>query len=265
MYLRVFTTALLFGAVAAPAGAQAVKLQFNAGQVSLSAQNAPIRAILQEWARLGGATIVNGDRVAGPPVTLELTGVPERQALDVVLRSVAGYIVAPRRAGSPGASAFDRIMILPTSVAPRAPAPAPAAAARAPVMRPGVVVPQPPDPNDNVIETEFEAGDPLEDPSQLIQGRDPRVVRPPFVMRPPGADPAEIDPGIDQAEKEEAAPAGVTTTPTNPFGVPAGSSARPGVISPAPTPTPQQRQQQELQQQFQQQLQQRNRATNRVQ
>ena len=113
--------------------------------MTLSAQNAPVRAILQEWARLGGATIVNGDRVAGPPVTLELTGVPERQALDVVLRSVAGYIVAPRRAGSPGASAFDRIMILPTSVAPRAPAPAAAARGRA-VMRPGVIA-RPPDPD----------------------------------------------------------------------------------------------------------------------
>jgi hypothetical protein len=253
MHLRVFAAAVLFTVLAAPAGAQGVKLQFNAGQVSLSAQNAPIRAILQEWARLGGATIVNGDRVAGPPVTLELTGVPERQALDVVLRSVAGYIVAPRRAGSPGASAFDRIMILPTSVAPRAPQPAPAAA-RGPVMRPGVIA-RPPDLDDNLVETGIENGDPLEDPSQLIQGQDPRVIRPPFVLRPPGADPAETDPDVDQAEKEEAAPAGVAPTPTNPFGVPAGSSTTPGVISPVGPPTPQQQQQQ-----------QRNRTTpNRVQ
>ena len=263
MYLRVLAAAVLFTVLAAPAGAQGVKLQFNAGQVSLSAQNAPVRAILQEWARLGGATIINGDRVAGPPVTLELTGVPERQALDVVLRSVAGYIVAPRRAGSQGASAFDRIMILPTSVAPRAPAPAPAAAARGPVPRPPVIG-RPPDLTDNVIEAGIETGDPLEDPSQVIQGRDPRVVQPPFVMRPPpGADPAETDPGVDQSDKEEAAPAGVGPTPTNPFGVPAGSSTTPGVISPAPAQTPQQRQQ-ELQQ-LQQQMQQRNRATNRVQ
>ena len=267
MLFRVLTAAVLFTVLAAPAGAQVVKLQFNSGQVSLSAQNAPIRAILEEWARLGGATIVNGDRVAGPPVTLELTGVPERQALDIVLRSVAGYIVAPRPVGSQGASAFNRIMILPTSVAPRTPAPALAAAARGPVMRPGVI--RPPDPNDTADEPGLETVDPLEDPSRLIQGRDPQVVRPPFVMRPPGPppapDPADVDPGIDNAENEEAAPAGVGPTPTNPFGVPAGSSTTPGVISPAPAQTPQQRQQQELQQQFQQQLQQRNRATNRVQ
>jgi hypothetical protein len=239
MHLRVLTAAVLFSVLAAPAGAQAVKLQFNDGQVSLSAQNAPVRAILQEWARLGAATIVNGDRVAGPPVTLELTGVPERQALDIVLRSVAGYIVAPRRAGAEGASAFDRIMILPTSVAPRAPAAAAAAAARIPVMRPGVI-PRPPDSADNLVDSGIETGDPLEDPSQIIQGRDPRVVQPPFVMRPPVPDPAETDQGVDETDKPEAAPAGVGPSPTNPFGVPFGSSATPGVISPAPQPrTPQ--------------------------
>ena len=40
--------------------------------------------------------IVNGERVAGPAVTLELQDVSERQALDVLLRGVSGYIVAPR-------------------------------------------------------------------------------------------------------------------------------------------------------------------------
>ncbi len=142
-------------------------------------------------------------------------------------------------------------MILPTSVAPRAPAPV--AAARGPVMRPGAIA-QLPDPGDNVVETGIEDGDPLEDPSQLIQGRDPRVVRPPFVMRPPGADPAETDPDIDQAEQEEAPAAGVAPTPTNPFGVPAGSSTTPGVISPVPL-TPQQQQQQQLQQRRQNRVQ----------
>ena len=190
MYLRSFTVAAVMSLVAGSAGAQqGVKLQFSDGQVTLSAQNAPVRAILQEWARLGGATIVNGDRVAGPPVTLELTGVPERQALDIVLRSVAGYIVAPRPAGSPGASAFDRIMILPTSVAPRDPPPAAASARpRNPLVRPGIF--RPPDPNDNGADSPV---DPLEDPSALVQGRDPRVVQPPFVMRPPVSDDSSAD------------------------------------------------------------------------
>src|SRR5687768_3548900 len=74
---------------AARAGAQdAIKLEFKDGQVTLRARNAPVRAILTEWARVGGATIVNGDRVTGAPVTLEVTGMPEQQALDIVLRGV---------------------------------------------------------------------------------------------------------------------------------------------------------------------------------
>jgi hypothetical protein len=240
MYLRVFTAAAILAIVAGPAKAQqGVKLQFNNGQVTLSAQNASVRTILQEWARLGGATIVNGDRVTGPPVTLELAGVPERQALDVVLRSVAGYIVAPRPVGSQGVSAFDRIMILPTSVAPRTPPPAAAAAARPPLVRPVI---RPPDP---AFEPGNEPSDPLEDPAALIQGRDPRVVQPPFVMRPPPVgDDLNGDP-VDEAEQANPdAPAGVAPTPTNPFGVPFGSSATPGVVTPVPnvrTPQPQQR------------------------
>src|SRR5690606_13849819 len=75
---------------AGAASAQTVKLEFQNGLVNLTAQNAPVRAILAEWTRLGGTNIVNGDRVTGPPVTLELQGVPERQALDIVLRGVAG-------------------------------------------------------------------------------------------------------------------------------------------------------------------------------
>jgi hypothetical protein len=228
MHLRVFTAAALFTLLAGTAGAQqGVKLQFNDGQVTLSAQNAPVRAILQEWARLGGATIVNGDRVTGPPVTLELTGVPERQALDIVLRSVAGYIVAPRPAGSQGASAFDRIMILPTSVAPRAPAPA--AAGRLPQPRPGIMRPPEADPG-------IENQDPLEDPSALVQGRDPRVVQPPLTVRPPiVGDDTDTDQIVNEGQQQaEEAPAGTAPTPSNPFGVPFGSSATPGVISPAP-------------------------------
>ena len=240
MHLRILAAAAAFGFLAGTASAQGVTLQFNAGQVTLSAQNAPVRAILQDWARLGGATIVNGDRVAGPPVTLELTAVPERQALDIVLRSVAGYIVAPRPAGSQGASAFDRIMILPTSSAPRAPVPAaPAVAGRQPVIRPPGFI-RPPD-QDPPVE-----GDPLEDPTALIQGRDPRVVQPPVIGRPPIiGDDVDTDIVMQEGEKQEPAPAGAATTPGNPFGVPAGSSATPGIVSPpvpsVRTPQPQQR------------------------
>ena len=129
MGIRVAVTAALLLSSALPAIAQQpVTLHFSSGRVTLRAQNAPVRTILAEWARLGGATVVNGERVAGQPVTLELTDVTERQALDVILRGVAGYMLAPRRSGSMGASAFDRIMILPSSEGPQNPPPAAAAA-----------------------------------------------------------------------------------------------------------------------------------------
>jgi hypothetical protein len=121
MSIRILTlAAILLFAHAGTASAQGVKLEFNDGRVNLSAQNAPIRAILAEWTRLGGTTIVNAERVTGTPVTLELQGVPERQALDIILRGVPGYMFAARQTPGPGASRFDRVMILPTTTAPRA-------------------------------------------------------------------------------------------------------------------------------------------------
>jgi hypothetical protein len=114
-------TAVLLGC-AVSASAQAVSLQFNNGRVTLNAQSAPIRTILTEWSRLGGTRIVNGDQVGGAPITLELTDVPERQALDILLRSVAGY-VATERQGTTGLSTMGGLIILATSNAPRTPLP----------------------------------------------------------------------------------------------------------------------------------------------
>ncbi len=120
MKFRILTfAAALLVACAASASAQSIKLEFQDGRVNLTAQNAPVRAILAEWTRLGGTNIVNGDRVTGAPLTLELQGVSERQALDIVLRGVAGYMIAARELPGRGASKFDRVMILPTSSAPR--------------------------------------------------------------------------------------------------------------------------------------------------
>src|ERR1041384_3478727 len=111
------TAALLFccAATATAQTPQGVKLEFHDGRVNLSAQNVPIRTILNEWSRLGGTKIVNGERVPGGAVTLELNGVPERQALDIVLRAASGYLVGPRQPGTPGQSAYASIMILATS------------------------------------------------------------------------------------------------------------------------------------------------------
>jgi hypothetical protein len=230
----IFVSALLLIPALRADAQQSVKVQFTAGRVTLVARNAPIRTILAEWARLGGATVVNGERVAGAPVTLELTNVPERQALDVILRGVAGYMLAPRRTGSAGASAFDRIMILPTSVAPRNPPPVAAAAARPGIPRPVFTPPRPPEVAldapvevEDAVESDEAAGAPV---NPALAPRVPPIVRP-----LPGAEPAQDEPESDNPGTP-APGAAVTSTPANPFGVPAGSSTRPGVISPVPRP-----------------------------
>ena len=116
--------------VAAPAAAQQVKLTFNEGLVSLDATSAPIRSILSEWSKLGGTKMVGIERITGAPLTLKLIDVPEAQALEIILRSAAGYMAAPRAVGA-GASRYDRIMVMATSSTP-APAAAPAATRQQP-------------------------------------------------------------------------------------------------------------------------------------
>ena len=75
----------------APSVASAdVRLTIQDGRVTLIAKDATVRQILTEWARVGQTKIVNVERIAGGPLTLELRDVPERQALRVLLRSVGG-------------------------------------------------------------------------------------------------------------------------------------------------------------------------------
>jgi hypothetical protein len=130
--LRCVCLAALAWGITVPAVAGDLKLTIENGRVTIVAQDVPLAQILQEWARLGNTKIVNAEKIVGTTVTLELVNVPERQALDTLLRSTAGYLAAPRPAGVMGASVYDRIMILPTSRPPAAVA----AAAPPPAFQP---------------------------------------------------------------------------------------------------------------------------------
>jgi hypothetical protein len=112
--------AVVFAFLLAPAEAQQnLKLEISDGRVNLDATSVPARQILAEWSRIGGTKVVGAEKVTGMPLTLKLVNTPERQALDIILRNAAGYMAAPRAASAaPGASVYDRILILPTSVAP---------------------------------------------------------------------------------------------------------------------------------------------------
>ena len=116
------TCAVVLLGCAASSSAQTVSLQFNNGTVTVNAQNASLRTILTEWARLGGTRIVNHERLGGAPVTVELTNVTEQYALDVLLRTAAGYVVTARTGSGGGASMVGGLVILPTTSAPRTPA-----------------------------------------------------------------------------------------------------------------------------------------------
>ena len=218
---RIATLAAMLFCVAAPAGAQAVKIEFHDGKVNLTAQNASLRNVLTEWARLGGTQVVNADRVAGPPLTLELTNVPETQALDIILRGTAGYIAGARPGTTPVGtkSALDRILVIPTAgtagpVGARPVAAPPPFVSAAPQFRQV-------DPDDDPVSDT----PPDDDPPN--RGRALPVPRP---------GPGQVPQPVQQPDEDQPQQPTNTQAPANPFGIQTGSS-RPGTISPVPQPT----------------------------
>lgn len=148
MMQKIFRCALalaLCAVVTTPAFAGEVKVTLNQGLVTIIANDAPISLILAEWARVGQTKIVNGDKMM-TVVSLQLVDMPERKALDILLRSASGYMAADRPTPLQNASSFDRIMILPFS---RPPAAAPVSATTSmpqpfgPNPRPMMPQPQP--------------------------------------------------------------------------------------------------------------------------
>jgi len=109
-----------FGVAASTATAGELSVKIANGRATIIAKDVPVRQILAEWAKVGDTKIMHGEKVPGGPVTLELIDVPEKEALDVLLRTAAGYIAAPRPANLAGASQYDRVIVLATSRAPAA-------------------------------------------------------------------------------------------------------------------------------------------------
>lgn len=157
-----------------------VTITISDGKVSVDAKDATVRQILTEWARVGQTRIVNAERITGAPLTLYLVQVPEAEALGIVLRSVSGYLAAPRAVTAPNVSRFDRILVMPTSTPPRAtPPPAPAAQAFQPVNMPpddldiddpGIPPPGPADGSRGPIFPQFPPGVPGATPNMPQRG-----------------------------------------------------------------------------------------------
>lgn len=114
---RLALALLLLTCSATPSWAAGLTLSVRDGLVSLDAQDVTVRQILTEWARVGKTRVVNVERVTGGPITLKLDAVPEKQALDIILRSIPGYMAMPRSTQVADASVYDRILIMPTTTA----------------------------------------------------------------------------------------------------------------------------------------------------
>jgi hypothetical protein len=100
----------------APQAGPKVQIKFEpGGLVTLETREATLREILVEWTRQGGSIFVNGDRLAGQPMSLQFTSQPEKDVMASLLRQAAGYVLGPRRAGTIGVSSFEVVYILPTS------------------------------------------------------------------------------------------------------------------------------------------------------
>ena len=206
--------AVVGAATAAAAGEVTVRIAN--GRATVIAKDVPVRQILAEWAKVGDTKITNAERIAGGPVTLELIDVPEKEALSILLRTVAGYIAAPRPANMAGASQFDRIIVMPTSRAPVASASAPPPAFGRPAVQPVIQQP-PPDDDDG------EPGD---------QGP-----MPPPVMGPNGAVQAFPGPAVGPNGQIMGAPVPMNV-PVGPNGVPLGPNGMPMNQAPTTAPRP---------------------------
>jgi hypothetical protein len=122
-----------------PANAQDLSLTLDGGAVTLHATNVTVDEILARWSKTTGLTVVSQNgHGSDVPVTVHVSGVTEREALGLVLRSLSGYIMGERRDPQTGAVSIDRLVILPDSAARASEAPAlarrwPVPAAPAPV------------------------------------------------------------------------------------------------------------------------------------
>jgi hypothetical protein len=227
---------------AAPAGAD-VQLRIENGQVSLKATNATVRDILAEWARVGQTRIINGERMPGGPITIELNGVSEEQALEIILRSAAGYVTAPRASTLVNASRYDRILVMPTSspTRPGTPPPQPAQFPQAGQPQfPGQFQPQfPPQ-----VPQQVPAQVPPQGPAQFQGGQFPPQFPPqrpvndddadvqdnpaPNVVLPNQGSPVFGNPTMQQP------PGGRVPATRPPAGQPPAGVSTPGMVVPAP-------------------------------
>jgi len=108
------------------AGAQTshVSLVLDERGVTLDAREATLREVFSEWERVGGMKVLNAEVLGERRVTLQLTAVGEREALDILLRDFGGYVLGVRSANPGGLSQFGTLVLAAAGTGvPRVPSP----------------------------------------------------------------------------------------------------------------------------------------------
>jgi hypothetical protein len=231
-------------ASATPSWAAGLTLSIRDGLVSLDAQDVTLRQILMEWARIGKTRIINVERITGGPITLKIDRVPEKQALDIILRAIPGYMAMPRETLLADASLYDRILIMATTTAvaaPRQPQPGPAGfpgmqsgfmGGPGPTMtqlRPNMPSPMSP----GVLPDQSTAAEQMDDPAIAAAAAAGLVPMPAGNPGPTSLSAPLMAPG---ARPEPTTPG--AGAPTNPFNVPVGTAQPSLAPPPAPVQTP---------------------------
>ena len=224
-----------------PSWGAGLRLSMRDGLVSLDAQDVTVRQILTEWARVGKTRVLNVERIAGGPITLQFENVPEKQALDIILRTIPGYVAVPRATQVADASRYDSILIMATTtaVAPLRPQQPGAGFPSMPGGIPGL-------PGGNVTQLRpaplspgmlFEPPDPddqMDDPAIAAAAAAGLLPVPAYNPGPsaPSTSPL-MPPGGPNQNLQPAQPAPGAGAPTNPWNAPVGA-ARPGLAPPPP-------------------------------
>jgi hypothetical protein len=241
---------VVFACSGAPCRAAGLQLSIQDGKVSIDAQEVTIRQILTEWARVGQTRIVNVERLGGGPITIKLDAVPEKQALDTILRAVPGYIAAPRATFVANASLYDTILIMPTTTAvaairpptPGFPGGVPGAGnitqlRQAPPMVPAMMPEMDPaadQMNDPAIAAAAAAGLlPVPAPMPFPASTSGPIVMPGVVPQSSPLMPG----GVPQSSPLTPSTTPAVPTPTNPWNAPVGTAQPSLPLPPAPAQT----------------------------
>jgi hypothetical protein len=232
----ILVSSAVLGLLAGDAAAQKLSLRIEQGVVTLDAENVTVDEVLARWSQATGLNVVSkSGQGSDIPVSLRLDGVPEREALRMVLRDLSGYIMGERRDPRTGVVTIDRLMILPQSAAQASPG-AVAAPRRAPARAVTALTPP-------VIESPPIDETPVELAPQ-VEERPSGVRIGPAAAISGGSDAGVAGDGGARFELQQGgligadgnvntgAPAAATTAPTAP-----DTAARPGVIVRPAAPT----------------------------